>query len=292
MRFGRAPRRRGAAIAGAGLALAIAAACSDGAPAAGAGSGGASGAGGGGATDAAAGTAGAAGISGGAGAAGAAGGGTGGSGGGLLEASSDSPPCTPSTPTSGCDLVAGCGCELGEKCDLFDPAAGSAQCTEDGTLSPFQGCVFGSCVAGTICVLGVCRPVCASSAGCVAPSATCVPAQYASGGTAVPVPGVSVCTSGCDPVAPSDGCGAALTCSFRDGAPGVTDCFAAGTGVGPGTCAAQGCAPGFQCVDVQGSLDCLRWCRVGQPADCDGKTCVRLTTAPTLGGVEYGTCEP
>jgi hypothetical protein len=218
---------------------------------------------------------------------------SGGTAGGTLEGSTDAPQCNLPTPDSVCDTAPQCGCDPGDKCDVLDLATGDAICVSEGSVAPYQSCLFAGCIKGQACIGGVCKPYCDSLADCPGANRECRPVQIDSGGTPVNVPGMSTCTSACDPVNPALLCGAGLTCSFNAGW-ASTDCFPAGTGQGIGACAgSQGCITGYICVNNQstGSQDCLQWCRIGNPNDCNGGgVCTPLQSAPTLGGQEYGAC--
>jgi hypothetical protein len=254
-------------------------------------------AGSGGAADASSDGSGASGATGGAaGSGGSAGGGSGGTGGGSLEGSVDGASCVENTPESTCGTSPQCGCESGQKCDVTLLSTGKATCVgDDGTAPSYAGCFIPGlgCTKGNACVGSVCKPYCTSLADCPGQNRQCVPVQFNDNGVAKNVPGMSVCSAGCDPVDPGAVCASNLTCSFVQTG-GYADCFPAGTAVGIGQCSATSanvCAPGYLCVDNSGSYDCLKWCRMSNPNDCaSGQFCQGLQSTPVINGVQYGVC--
>jgi hypothetical protein len=216
--------------------------------------------------------------------------------GAVLEGSLDAVSCTPNTSDSDCGTFPQCGCSFGEKCDVIAFDTGRAACVTDGSVFANQGCgtILGQCSAGLSCLGGACKPFCATSADCPGAGRECQQTEVNVGGQAITVPAMFTCTAGCDPVNPGLVCGSGVTCLFTGGT--TTDCYSAGTGVGPGACSAnQGlaCAPGNVCIDTTsttGTYSCLGWCRLSA-TDCPaGYTCTQLNTKPTLAGVEYGAC--
>jgi hypothetical protein len=176
-------------------------------------------------------------------------------------------------------------------------------CTGAGTIPPWWPC-FGvsDCQPGSACIglgtpqpgPGVCKPFCASNADC-APNATCN--QIDDPGSGDPIPGLEVCSSGCDPANPSAICGDGVTC-YPFPWDGLQhdhgDCVGpSGTGIGPDACAGDNantpCAPGYYCTVTH---DCARFCRLGPFSDCtNGQTCVGFgSPQPVIDGVEYGVC--
>ena len=214
-------------------------------------------------------------------------------GAGVLEGAADAPVCRPPTPDSNCDTAPQCGCNLGENCEVLDYTTGRARCVTEGNVPPYQACgaFAGQCLKGNACYRSVCKPYCENDSGCPSPNQRCVPALQDDNLT--PVRDMRICSSGCDPMQPGVVCGPGLTCAFNQAQGNVTDCFAAGSGVGPNACAGgAGCTPGYQCVRTQQmTLDCLKWCRVNNPNDCRSpELCIPLEGNPTFNNVEYGVC--
>lgn len=192
---------------------------------------------------------------------------------------------------STCSTFPQCGCSSSLACDVTS-VDGKQTCVAAGTKTLNQKCTdFGQCAPGFSCVYDLCMPFCASTPDCTAAgSPGCRNVQYVDSATSTTkdIPGFKVCFQQCDPINPSKVCGASTTCLFSS--PTQTTCAAAGTSTTAGSCASDAftCAPGYICV---GTGDCRRWCRVGFTGDCPtGKTCGKLTTAPTISGIEYGVC--
>jgi hypothetical protein len=208
-----------------------------------------------------------------------------------------------------CDPVnpqAACGTDL--TCNFITPTA--TDCLGPiGSGNGPGGCSGSSnCAAGTTCIaydfteggqkveLTSCEHWCRIGYGdCVAPEA-CVPFATPDhvGATAY-----GFCASNCA-LDVASSCPAGSACLFfsNGGTPeqSYTDCVSSkGTGVGTGACAqdqsALDCAPGYECINLDGQQSCLPWCRVGG-TDCGGGTsCKVFTGAPTIAGIAYGACE-
>jgi len=195
------------------------------------------------------------------------------------------------TPPSGavCSTFPQCGCSGSLACDVTG-VDGKTSCVTGGSKTLNQKCTdSGQCAAGFSCLYDVCMPFCGSSTDCTGSGTpTCRNVQYVEAGTTKDIPGFRVCMQQCDPINPSKVCGASTTCLFSS--PTTTTCAAAATSTTAGSCATDGfaCAPGHVCV---GTGDCRRWCRIGFAGDCPtGKTCGKLTSAPTIATIEYGVC--
>ncbi|MBK7581210.1 MAG: hypothetical protein IPI67_13475 [Myxococcales bacterium] len=264
-------------------------------------SGGAAGSGGGAAGLDAGGSGGTGGIGGAAGGDAALGGSTSGGGGGIdfdgavLEGSLEASTCQLPTADSDCDTFPQCGCEPGQKCDVIDLVTGRVTCSVAGSSKPHQGCsaLGAQCAAGSSCLGGACKELCETTANCVGANRECRQVESFSSGTAVKVPALFACTSGCDPVNPGLVCGTGISCQFVGKS---TDCYASGGGTGPGACTQTtglACAPGYTCINTTqqtGKYSCLKWCRL-TASDCpSGFVCKDLSSKPSLGTVEYGAC--
>lgn len=192
-------------------------------------------------------------------------------------------------PPSGvvCTTFPQCGCPS-QACDVTG-TDGKTACVPAGTRGRHQRCTdYGQCARGFSCVYDVCMPFCGATSDCSA--AVCRNVQYVDPVSKLTkdIPGFRVCMAQCDPINPTTACGSSTTCLFTSST--ATTCAAAATSTTAGTCAADpfACAPGYVCV---GTGDCKRWCRIGFTGDCPtGKTCGKLTTAPTIGTIEYGVC--
>src|SRR5207237_10755948 len=110
-----------------------------------------------------------------------------------------------------CGLAPQCGCSAGQTCDVTDDT-GTTACVTAGSGPTASPCTRqADCAAGLTCVLGACRPYCATaSQACTGASVgTCFDAVTTAGG---PIPNKNVCTIACDPRAPT-ACGT-NTCAF------------------------------------------------------------------------------
>jgi hypothetical protein len=214
-------------------------------------------------------------------------GGGGEGGGGMLAGGAGSCPELP------CKLVLPqCGCAEGLACTLVGTAR---KCAVAGSKLDGEAC-NGDCVAGHVChaaMLGfteplVCHRACVSDADCEAPGGRCLlnVANVAKG-----------CTHDCNAVS-GEGCPASATkCEVlmpSDGSSTLTACVPHGTlGAFKACRSTLDCGPGLSCFNANGSLICLRWCRVGTAGDCTaGYSCHPLPKPAKIGAVEYGVCYP
>ena len=204
--------------------------------------------------------------------------------------SSSGGPCTPPVPGGVCDTLPQCGCGSGLKCDV-NGGGGITACIPAGSVGQYQACASqNDCQKGLTCLDGACKPFCDSNADCPGAGRACVPV-YSGGGV---VPGFQICTSGCDLMNPASACGPNLTCSATTYT--TADCTGpAQTGIGANACAGGAwlCAPGHICqqMTVNGTFDCVKWCKSGGN-DCPApQTCKSLPGGfVTVGAVAYGVC--
>lgn len=117
---------------------------------------------------------------------------------------------------------------------------------------------------------------------------------YQVSGQSGPIPNFAVCFVDCNLVDPQS-CGGANDAGVAGcthDRMGHTDCEVAGTSTTTcsGTPAPPLCTPGSVCISSGGSLECARWCRVGQ-MDCTVGVCTSHATPVIIGVQEYGTCQ-
>jgi len=195
----------------------------------------------------------------------------------------------------GCTTFPQSGCPANENCQVTTTSGGTG-CGPLGLVGLWQNCqsVF-QCGKGAECIGLACKPFCCAASDCTGGAhATC---EYGVAG-GVPIPGLLVCSAGCDLMAPSAICGPNVTCmpAPLDGK-GMDhgDCYGgAGQGIGPGACVGKmnsppPCAPGYYCM---ANGDCAKWCRLTHAEDCTlPQTCTGFGQyPPTIGGVGYGVC--
>lgn len=191
-----------------------------------------------------------------------------------------------------CNPFPQCGCGTNENC-VVASASGETACVDSGTLGVWQSCTsIGQCKKGMECIGYACKPFCASASDCTGTNVTCEQIRNPPN-TGAAIPGLEVCSSGCDPLDASALCGPGVNCSpspWNGVDPDHGDCFGqAGMSTGPGACATNpfACAPGWGCS----SGDCRQWCRRGDE-DCPGaQSCAALVPPPIIAGVEYGGCQ-
>jgi hypothetical protein len=220
--------------------------------------------------------------------------------GGMMGTPDAGPTCTP------CQLVAQCGCDPGEACDLggANPAQGTTECRP----VTVQGMETSTCNGVTACAPGFtclgpageasCKEWCASDAQC-GPGAggLCTVQVYYNN---MPIPGAKVCSPSCNPLTHA-GCPSGWGCHvyYNDTeARNFTWCTATGAGGQGAMCTDDtDCQQGFGCFCTDASCTpslqkCLKTCNqsaggTGCPA---GKLCFSLNPAAVIGGIEYGVC--
>jgi hypothetical protein len=190
-----------------------------------------------------------------------------------------------------------CGCAAGEKCTVVDATTGGSGCRTAGSVPP-----FGPCSSETDCALGswcnpssqACEPFCKDDADCGA--AQCVSVIVLE--TSSPVPGLTVCSIPCDPMAASP-CAAGLNCSFPGAHMGF-ECVLSQSATEGNTCTATAdCAAPLACAVSTASTTglCSPWCLVDASAAttaCDGMSeCLAINPPATnANGDTYGNCVP
>jgi len=209
--------------------------------------------------------------------------------------------CTATCAEMPCRLVSPqCGCAGGQACTI---SGTSRICTTAGSTPIGASCSgVASCVPGGICInvsrdsaapANMCNRFCDADGDCA--GGICL--YTLDDGAGGEIPGVTVCSTPCDPIART-GCPAGTACSIFQESMGsmryFTDCSApVGTGAQGAACTDQtDCGPGFGCVGSQ----CLQWCDgvgfSGALGGCPtGLRCYGFTTPITIGGTTYGVCD-
>jgi hypothetical protein len=182
-----------------------------------------------------------------------------------------------------CDAIRDRGCRSGQTC-RFDRKAGKGVCSvlTGAPLDPYAACSQDSeCPGASLCVEGVCRELCLTSADCAAANARCIAADGAA---------FSSCSRNCDLTSPGDpriglqACGAGTRCDFvsEEQGDGYTDCFAAaGSSFEGGACQANAdCPGGLNCAAGR----CERMCDATNHPCPDGLSCALASYAGQLVG--------
>ena len=203
---------------------------------------------------------------------------------------------------SPCRLVsAQCGCPAGQGCYL----SGTARlCAAAGTTAPGATCTgVSSCAPGSTCLnvatsgpaANMCSRFCDVDSDCA--GGLCI--YTINDGAGGAIPGVTVCTTPCDPIAQT-GCPSSTSCQiFRESMGAMryfADCSSPTGILGQGaSCTTQAdCAAGFACAGTPGT--CLRWCDnpgvAGPASGCPGGlSCFGFTTPIRIGATTYGVCD-
>jgi len=181
-------------------------------------------------------------------------------------------------------------CPAGNRCTVANEQTGDTHCVALASPPkvPYEGCLDDkACPAGTWCDwrTDACMPFCDSPADCAGTGGDCVSAKTSGSKS---VPGVTVCTSNCDPVS-STSCGLGAACNYDNNA-GSFDCFRSGNKSEGSTCAFAECGPTLVC-----GSSCRVWCA---PAAADNTAqcgtfgyCEQFSNlTPTRNGVTYGYC--
>lgn len=207
--------------------------------------------------------------------------------------------CMATCADTPCRLVGPqCGCPGAQGCYL---SGGSRLCTTAGSTAIGATCsgLF-SCVPGGICInvarsgtaVNMCNRFCNADSDCA--GGLCI--YTLDDGAGGSVPGVTICSTSCNPVTRT-GCPSGTACTiFRESMGAMrffSDCMApVGAGGQGSACTDQeDCQAGFGCVGMPGQ--CLQWCTgVGTRGTCPlGLLCYGFTTPITVGGTTYGVCD-
>lgn len=195
-----------------------------------------------------------------------------------------------------------CGCAQGDECNI--DAMGKPICTKAGVAGPGAPCdAMNQCAPGDVCLgpqgSSVCFGFCAKDQDCN--GGLC--ALQVTDAMNKPYPGVTVCSSVCEPIANTgcpngDGCqlGVEATGQMRD----FTICGKAGAGTQGSKCTTNAdCAGSYSCLSTDGGVTfaCYRYCdfngMVGPK--CQGvMNCAMVVDANmkpfVVNGVTYGAC--
>jgi hypothetical protein len=183
--------------------------------------------------------------------------------------------------------VEDCGAKM--RCTIVDDNTGQTGCVNlaQVPLPAYSRCDDDKgCPQGTWCDQRTfaCMPFCATANDCL--PGFCVAARNASDLT---IPGASVCTAHCDPVAATP-CGVNATCTY-DANVADFDCFLSHNKVDGAACSAlNDCAKGLVCA---GNL-CSKWCHpagnLNDPTCTSGICDMFSDILPKYNGDVYGYC--
>ncbi len=202
----------------------------------------------------------------------------------------------PSCSEQPCKLVAPqCGCAAGEQCTVDEQ--GDRGCGVEGSVAEGGICGGGDlCGPGTLCIGydgfdSLCAAFCEQDGDCEAPGGKCL-VEIAS------LPGVTLCTTDCEPIS-NQGCAVAgLSCQVGATATeGYTGCAPAGSVAAGEVCDANNlCRAGLVCLPTTANDDrCFAWCNVDNP-NCGDVPCqgleIEMGVPLMIGNVHYGVCSP
>lgn len=189
---------------------------------------------------------------------------------------------------------------FGSNACVYNTSNKSFECVPPtGTVPEYFGCSAETdCAPGLACVsftgnaFSHCMRYCGSQDDC-GPDRKCfefnTPRALSGGGT---VGACGALSTACDPLA-SGACGNQARCVLLD--TDFTFCMRNTDTRGPGqACEDQlQCAEGSNCISFNnGNYFCRQMCLTGGSGCPGGSTCSGFNPALTLGGVEYGACQP
>lgn len=226
-----------------------------------------------------------------------------------IDAPTDAPVDSNGCMMQPCDYQAPqCGCGAPLVCDIdFTDLVGSScrAVNAPGTNTATCGS-FSECAGGYTCVMAGggmrCERFCTQDAQCDQPRGKCI--IQITNQMGQPIAGATTCSSGCNPLATTNGglCPAAWKCGFFTiGTTDIVDCALPGAGVHGTNCNTDAdCSAGTMCSTVTTggvpSKKCRRVCnRTGGGQECSqvaGTSCLGFVDPLTVGGTEYGICAP
>ncbi len=192
----------------------------------------------------------------------------------------------PDVPGSECSVVAGCGCDEGETCQV--ELTGRTVCNTPGKQSTMGWCnTNADCGGGLSCLGNLCRPVCDQELLACVDGSVCAKTIAAESSPAG-------CLGHCDPVTPTRDdteftpCGSGAYCS-----PGLPD--NENVNLPESHCTRQSdtpandgssCSADFECRNGSGcdpkTRTCQNWCR--ETSDCDANYVCELNISPVRTG--------
>jgi hypothetical protein len=224
-----------------------------------------------------------------------------------IDAPIDSNGCT----MQPCDYQAPqCGCAAPLVCDIdFTDLIGSSCRAVNAPGTTTSNCgSFSECAGGHTCVMAGggqrCERFCTMDSQCDQPRGKCI--IQINNQMGQPVVGATTCSSGCNPLATTNGglCPANWKCGFFTiGTTDIVDCALPGGGIHGTVCNTDAdCGAGTMCSTVTfngvTTKKCRRVCnKTGGGQECAqvaGTTCLGFGVGNELvvGGTEYGICAP
>ena len=188
-------------------------------------------------------------------------------------------------PSGICNYQSGQGCSGSTPACIpeLDTTKPVAACSPAGTIAVGAACSsLTDCVAGHLCVEGLCRKLCCGGdwTGCDSASEHCIRnLEYSDGKGGTIGTGAMLCypVNDCDPLEPSSCSASGTSCQIAD-ATGASACLAENTHGAGEACPCKG---GFTCVGGQ----CTRLCRAveggGSPSCQSGEgECIHFARDP------------
>jgi hypothetical protein len=205
------------------------------------------------------------------------------------------------TVGAGCDPYDFGACGSNKKCSVVNFTTGDTDCIDTISQAAWSACDDdGDCIEGTFCspLYGTCKRLCQNATDCTDGdnSAVCNVAWLEVGGAEIP--GVQLCSAGCNAATSLPCVTPGATCNFTSVAPSVSgfDCVEAGPVPLGGTCEGEtaqdlrpDCVAGHGCFgNPQTQMgECMRYCSpIGQQAGCPANQMCNNASVGTM----FGTC--